>query len=84
MVAGQLADMPTCRMVNSPKVKPSHRWVESHTCDQIRWRPPAMPFQLRQQHVFAWRTRPGNPRKFASIFSVWVDLSGSWPWTNEI
>jgi len=62
-VAGQLADMPTCRsrVVNSSKVKSSRRRVESRTCHcQICWRPPATAFYVNSiGPVCVWPRSPG-------------------------
>jgi len=91
-VAGQLTDMPTRWMVKSLKVKSSHRWVESHTC-QICWWPSLTPFQLCQQHVFdtqhetreslhhtVWVCKLSHRR--VDFMCQIVATSSSWPWTN--
>jgi len=52
VVAGQLADMPTCQLVSLPKVKSFRRRVEPHSCCPICWWLPATTFQVRQQHIF--------------------------------
>jgi len=76
-VAGQLADVPTRRMVNSPKVKSSRRKVEPHSCHCLhaddRLCCDRFPTTSKTR---VWCTRRGNSRKFASIVGVCDCLVG--------